>query len=146
YREAERLLAGLLSEPLPDALRIDALSLAGRIAKDQWARTAEGSLRDTLGRLALQRYQAAWEATGSAFPGINTATLLALTGKPEAARELALQVHELASRDQGTQEGHWRSATLGEACVLLGDWENATRHYADAVRACGRQVGHIASM
>lgn len=146
YREAERLLADLLGEPLPDALRIDALSLAGRIAKDQWARTAEGPLRDKLGALALQRYRAAWEATGSAFPGINTATLLALTGQPEAARELALRVHELANRDEGAQEGHWRSATLGEACVLLGDWDAATRHYADAVHACGKQVGHIASM
>jgi class 3 adenylate cyclase len=146
YREAEGLLAGLLGETLPEALRIDVLSLAGRIAKDQWARTAEGAQRNELGELALQRYRAAWQATGSAFPGINTATLLALTGQHQAARELALRVRQLASRDDGAQEGHWRSATLGEACVLLGDWDAAAQHYTDAVRACGQQVGHLASM
>jgi class 3 adenylate cyclase len=146
YREAEALLADLLDDSLGDALKVDALSLAGRIAKDRWARLRPGPARDAVGAVAVRRYLAAWDATGHSFPGINAATLLALTGNRDAARGLARQVLKAAQAPGAAQEAHWQLATLGEACALLGDWDAAATHYAEAARACGRQVGHLASM
>lgn len=143
YRRAAALLVPLLAH---DDASVDARALAGRIAKDRWARLAPGPDRDALAGDALTHYRDAWHATRDPFPGINAATLLWLAGDRDAARTLAHAVRGAAASDAVAMDPHWREATLGEAALLLGDGDAAARHYAAAVTAAGRQVGHVASM
>ena len=144
-RRAQRLVDALLADPAARSLQVDARALAGRIAKDRWARLAPGAQRDAAGRQALAAYRDAWDATRDPFPGINAATLLLLTGAPEAARALAREVR-VAAREAADMAVHWRAATLAEAALLLDEQDNAAAHYRDAVRAALGRVGDVASM
>jgi class 3 adenylate cyclase len=146
YRDASRLVDHLLGGNAGSAINVDALALAGRIAKDRWARLADPTARLQAGELATQAYRRAWDATHDMFPGINAATMLMLTGHVDAARTLARDVRAVALATPADAEPHWREATLGEAALLLGDADAAARHYASAVRHAGRQVGHVATM
>lgn len=160
FRDAGDVLAPLLREA-PAVLGADPQALAGRIAKDRWARLPAGAARDREGALAIRHYRQAWEASGAIFPGINAATMLLLTGAPGPARELAREVRARASAAldsaaldraaveqaaAGAEDRVWREATLGEAALLLGDGDAAARHYRAAVALAGRNVGHVASM
>jgi class 3 adenylate cyclase len=147
WREAEALVAPLLEDAsVPHLTALEARSLAGRIAKDRWSRTAPGPLRDALGSEALTHYRKAWNETGDPFPGINAATLALLTGDPKEAWALARTVRARVDDSRVQMEPHWREATLGEAAVIVEDYEEARRRYAAAVEAAGRHVGHVAAM
>lgn len=143
YRAASALVDGLLADPAADAQRIEVLALAGRIAKDRWARLPEGSDRRAAGRQALACYDAAWQASGDPFPGINAASLQALLGDPAAARRQATAVRRIAA---SRVEDRWQQATLGEAALLLGEPEVAVAHYARARQLAAAAYGEIASM
>jgi len=144
--QAQGLVAGVLHEGVDGELRIDALSLAGRIAKDRWARLADGPRRDEAAREAIARYREAWDVSRNPFPGINAATMLRLVGAAEeASRAVAQDVRAVALVD-ATIPAHWREATLGEAALLLGDDEAAASHYSAAVAAARSRIGDIASM
>ncbi|WP_395679884.1 TRAFs-binding domain-containing protein [Dokdonella sp.] len=145
-RQAQALVEGVLHDGVDGDLRIDALSLAGRIAKDRWARLRDGPPRDEAGREAVARYREAWSVSRNPFPGINAATMLRLVGgADEASRAVAQDVRAVARVD-ATIPLHWREATLGEAALLLGDGEAAAVHYAAAVAAARPRIGDIASM
>lgn len=144
--QAQALVDGMLRDGVDGELRIDALSLAGRIAKDRWARLAAGPRRDEAGREAVARYREAWNVSRNPFPGINAATMLRLVGgADEASRAVAQDVRAVARVD-ATIPAHWREATLGEAALLLGDDEAAAAHYVAAVAAARPRIGDIASM
>ena len=143
YRHAAALIAPLLT--LAD-VPTEARALAGRIAKDRWARLPAGPARADAAAEALRHYRDAWNTTRDPFPGINAATLLMLAGERDAARALARAVRDVAMQGDDGNDTHWREATLGEAALLLGDGARAAGHYAAAVAAAGRQVGHVASM
>jgi class 3 adenylate cyclase len=143
YRHAAALIAPLLT--LAD-VPTEARALAGRIAKDRWARLPAGPARADAAAEALRHYRDAWNTTHDPFPGINAATLLMLAGERDAARALARAVRDVAMQGDDGNDTHWREATLGEAALLLGDGARAAGHYAAAVAAAGRQVGHVASM
>lgn len=143
YRAAARLVSGLLKDPAAGAQRVDALALAGRIAKDHWARLPDGDERRQAGLRAVEHYSAAWAVAGDPFPGINAASLLALLGEREASQRLAREVRRVAAdRDPD----RWSEATQGEAALLLDEPEQAAAHYAAARRWAGSAVGDIASM
>jgi len=144
-RSAQALIDGLLDDADAGELRSDALALAGRIAKDRWARLPAGPQRDAAGSQAIDCYERAWERTRDPFPGINAATMLRLTGQVPAASELARAARAAAETSE-TMAAHWREATLGEAALLLGEGEVAASHYRAAVAAARHEVGHIASM
>jgi class 3 adenylate cyclase len=145
YAQAGTLIDSLLADPAAAARAVDVRSLAGRIAKDRWARLPAGAERDHAGAQALAHYREAWQATRDPFPGINAASLLLLTGDARGSRDLAIDVQQ-AARNAATLAAHWREATLGEAALLLGEIDAAASHYANAVTAAGNQVGHVASM
>ncbi|MBB5209712.1 TRAFs-binding domain-containing protein [Chiayiivirga flava] len=145
YRQAAATIAPLLDGDVAGTAAVDARALAGRIAKDRWARLPAGPARDTAAAEALRYYGEAWAASHDPFPGINAATLLLLTGQPDASRALARAVRD-AVPDATDAPTHWREATLGEAALLLGEDARAAGHYAAAVAAAGRHVGHVASM
>jgi class 3 adenylate cyclase len=144
--QAQALVTGVLHDGVDGDLRIDALSLAGRIAKDRWARLADGPRRDAAGREAIARYREAWDVSRNPFPGINAATMLRLVGAAEHASRAVAQDVRAVARVDATIPAHWREATLGEAALLLGDDEAAADHYAAAVAAARPRIGDIASM
>jgi class 3 adenylate cyclase len=144
--QAQALVVGVLHDGVDGGLRIDALSLAGRIAKDRWARLADGPRRDEAGREAVARYREAWDVSRNPFPGINAATMLRLVGGAEEASRAVAQDVRAVARVDATIAAHWREATLGEAALLLGDDEAAAAHYAAAVAAARPRIGDIASM
>ncbi|MEO8673482.1 MAG: TRAFs-binding domain-containing protein [Tahibacter sp.] len=145
-RDAKQLVDRLLADASAVDYHGEALALAGRIAKDRWARLPPGAARDVAGSEAIACYQRAWDATRDPFPGINAATMLQLTGHPDTARKLAREVQFAANAANATMLPHWREATLGEASLLLGESTRAVGHYTAAVTEAGQQVGHIASM
>ncbi|MEZ5463639.1 MAG: TRAFs-binding domain-containing protein [Lysobacteraceae bacterium] len=149
YREAVRWLAPLLDsadDDLDASLRVDAQSLAGRIAKDCWQRLPKGAARDKALDDAVTRYRQAWEESRDPFPGINAASLLRLRGDEAGSRLLATAVARRIESAADTLQPHWREATLGEAMLLLGRAQDAAGHYADAVRLAKPRHGDIAAM
>lgn len=142
---AQAIALSLLDDPQAAALHGDALALSGRVAKDRWARLPPGSERLHAGKQAVDCYRRAWERSGDVFPGVNAATMLRLTGDTAAARALALQVREAATRDTTTPP-HWREATLGELALLLDEDAAALAHYRAAATAAAGNVGDLASM
>lgn len=142
---AMAMAASLLDDPAAAALHGETLALAGRIAKDLWARLPPGSARDHAAKQAVDCYRRAWDRSGDIFPGINAATMMVLTGATDAGRALAREVRNAAARDTAAAL-HWREATLGEASLLLGEDQVAYLHYRAAVAAAGSQIGHVASM
>lgn len=132
---------------LPAKLTIDALSLAGRVHKDFAARAKDPNVRTNRYRTAWQNYQRIYDLSGDPFPGINAASMALLAGNAEQARTLAAEV-----RHKGQQLppplDYWMLATLGEACLLLGDIEAAHQHYHKAVTLAraSHAEGNIGSM
>jgi len=144
-RQAQTLVDGLLGDAGARAFHADAMALAGRIAKERWARLPAGPACDAAGRLAVNCYARAWGEAQDPFPGINAATMLRLTGDADASRAFARAVRAAVERN-GSLAAHWREATLGEAALLLGEDEAAAAHYRAAVSAASQQIGDIASM
>lgn len=137
-RLLRELLAGPGAAPAPDVL-----SLAGRVAKDHWSKLPPGAERDAAGEQARDCYAHAFKISRDGFPGINAATMSVLGGRLEEGRRIAREVRSVCPEDEADA---WRCATLGEACLLLGDAGGAAAWYAKAVKAAGRRFGDIASM
>jgi class 3 adenylate cyclase len=141
---AARILHELpLGAGTPD-LRAEALSLAGRLAKENWARMIDGPQRLAAGEQARARYREAFQLSGHYFPGINAATMCALTGQEDEARRIAAEIRALGKC--GTGEDFWLSASVGEACLLLGDEAAAADWYRKAAAGATGRYGDIASM
>jgi class 3 adenylate cyclase/tetratricopeptide (TPR) repeat protein len=148
---ADWFVHDLLDRDLPINIRSDALSLAGRIRKDQAAASSDPAERLHRLRAAYDFYGQAYALSGDTFPGINAATLALLAGFSERSHELATQVRDtvLADLERSGKEGDsWLLATLGEAYLLLGDLAAARGRYGQAVRLAHEDhaAGDIASM
>src|SRR5262245_3999152 len=141
----------LLAAPgLSTHWQTEGLSLAGRVRKDRATRTADPTRRRDLFRQAYDYYSQAYALRGHYFPGINAATLALLGGTPGQSTDLATRVRDdvRAQLRQSANEGDdWLWATLGEACLLLGD-PDARGQYEKAVALArdSQAHGHIASM
>ncbi len=140
-KNVERLLVRTDLEP---SLRSEALSLAGRIAKDRMMALSSGPQRRLAAGHARDYYREAWDQTGHFFPGINAATLCLLTDRAEDARLIANDVKARCQNAENTD--HWLYATLGESAVLLGERDNAVHWYSKAHTAVGKRYGDLASM
>jgi class 3 adenylate cyclase len=135
---ADLFVQALIARPdLPAGLRVDAISLAGRVRKDFAARTAAGELRTARFREAFGFYHQAYTLTGDTFPGINAATLALLSGNEEQALRLATEVRDKVLdmlEQEGKDRDYWLLATLADAYVLLEDNTAAKGRYAQAIR------------
>ncbi len=143
----------LVGEILPllkdqDPLYADALSLAGRLAKDFWSKIKDTSQRQEYARKSMDYYNKAFVLTGKAYPGINAATMGLFCGKTQQATDIAIQVHELCQQQlrSGMETDHWLHATMGEAELLLEQYDAAQDCYRQAVQFAGNRFGDIASM
>lgn len=130
-------------------LRVETLSLAGRLFKDLARSAKKPADARRAYRRANERYAEADALSNDWYPAINAATTALLAGREDAARETAASVIERASADlpdDGRTDDYWLLATLGEASLILGRDENATDYYQRAVALAGDRVGDIASM
>lgn len=120
--EAQSRIADLLDR-VPDGspLLSEALSLAGRIAKERWSKLPDADEgRQALGT-AASFYGRAYDLAGEAFPGINAATMNVLNGRADEGRRIAREVKQRCLAAAAERDDHWLAATLGEACLLLGE-------------------------
>jgi len=121
-----------------DAYGLDAvateevLSLKARLAKDLALR-ASGAARRALLDRSIAAYEAAFAVDGGYYPAINVATLLALSGRLEAAAPWAERALRLAEAAVESADGadYYALATAAEAHLLLG----RTHAAADAIGA-----------
>lgn len=156
----ERLLAGLDADDAAGArrggaaearraLRVETLSLAGRLFKDLGRSARKGAEARRYYRLSNERYAEADALSGSWYPAINAATTALLAGRRRSARATASSVVERAAADlpeDGRTEDYWLLATLGEASLILGDHGAAIDYYRRAVDLAGDRRGDVASM
>ncbi|MGE3535870.1 MAG: TRAFs-binding domain-containing protein [Candidatus Tectimicrobiota bacterium] len=142
----QQLLSTLSPE---DALYPDILSLAGRVAKEQWAKSPDGPQKQAFGRRAARRYRAAYQAAhGDWYPGINAATMSVLTGDLAGGLAIARAVRDQcqAQRASAKKADYWLLATLGEAHLLLGAQNEAIACYQQAIHLAGANAGDAATI
>jgi tetratricopeptide (TPR) repeat protein len=143
--EAEKALAEVDRETLGNSpLAVEVWSLAGRIAKDRFAASADrtGAAAQDFARAAIDNYERAYALGGGAYPAVNAATMARLAGDSPRATQLA----QRALSTQGTGGDHWHHATAGEALLVLDQIGEARVHYAEAYRIAGHRFGDVASM
>jgi class 3 adenylate cyclase/tetratricopeptide (TPR) repeat protein len=133
-KRARVVLMALLSR---GNVTCDILSLVGRTFKETWLRTGS---TDALSA-AIAAYRKAVELTPhDPFPAINVASLYLLAGNIASAHELAGRVMQLCQKpSKSKDDDRWRDATIGEACLCLGNLERAHEHYAKII-ASGMDV------
>ena len=148
FARADEVSAQLLSHLSEnDPLFIDAQSLAGRIAKDRWARLPDGDEKTRAGEVAFAAYAAAYRVEHDYFPGINAATIGLLLHLP-AAKKMAYEVKQWCEKalTDADQDDYWLRATLGEVHLILNQQQQARVYYQQALAIVGGRVGDLASM
>jgi tetratricopeptide (TPR) repeat protein len=127
---------------LSPSLRVEALSLRGRLWKDAFQR-ARGLDASRLLALARAEYLRAHAIAHDPFPGINAASLAMLAGDRDAAVALARDVARALPR---SCDAVWDLATRAEAHLLVGDLDAAARDYIETCARADDQAGVVASM
>src|SRR5437868_7222085 len=125
----------------------ETLGMLARTYKDlASSAVCEAERREFLG-CAAEIYLQAYESSGGYWSGINAATMSLLIGQTEQATELAKQVqrqcHQLLS--QSGEDEYWLLAALGEAALVLRDWEEAKKWYQRAAKLGVRRFGDLHS-
>jgi len=130
------------------SLHSDTLSLAGRLEKDRWLKLPDGYERALSGQKSCEYYQKAFSLSHAYFPGINAATMCALTGRNEDAKRIAAEVRMLCTNQVEINSGddYWCEATLGEVGIILNDRDAAFDWYGKAANHAKQNFGDIASM
>jgi class 3 adenylate cyclase len=143
--EAEAWLARMDIDSLADrALAVEAHALAGRIAKERFARSRASPSARRHASTAIDRYRCAFELSGSPYAAVNAATMAMLAGDAELAAALARHACDACERE--TQDDHWIHAARGEALLLLGRADEAAVEYERARVAARSAHGDVASM
>ncbi|MDH5399456.1 MAG: TRAFs-binding domain-containing protein [Cyclobacteriaceae bacterium] len=114
--------------------------IMGGIYKGLFRKTREPQY----GKLAADTYQKNFELTGNYYTGINTATMMVLSGQAKKGREIAIQV--VTSLSSSADDGLWEMATLAEAHLLLKDKPKAKEFYLKARKMAGNDWGKINSI
>ncbi len=147
---ARKILEGLLEEDESDG---ETRGIQARTYKDSWRLTRN---RDDL-QMARNIYREAFEKASARVPpdrdaaiftGINAATMSFFLGDLSEMRKLASTTCSLCEeklRGDTGKEDYWAIATLGEAALLLDDFDNARRHYAHAARIGKDNAGDLAA-
>lgn len=130
-------------------LKVEAISLLGRIEKDRYERSNNPKRKLRFATKSAALYEKAHRLTGDSFPGINAATMSLLARRKTNAHRLAARVINQAQaerRKRGRANDYWLFATLGEANLILGHMVDAANWYRKAVRGAARRIGDIVAM
>lgn len=147
--KAHQILMTLFAEGNADG---ETLALLARTYKDLAAAAAnDRDRRFCLGQ-AHERYADAYRVAvdrqnpdGALYAGINAASTALLMGQEATARQFACQVQHWCDKRLNISADYWAEATLGEAALILADWDGAGRHYARAADLGAGNFGDLAS-
>ena len=155
---ANRLLRELAEEGGADA---ETSGMLARTHKDLGLAARDPRRRRTHLAAAFRIYHHAYEAARDRgadadawYTGINAAAVAVLQGDLPKAREIAAAVRALCFERRSSLElvagadsagEYWRAATLGEAALILGDAEEAARHYRQAATLAAGRYGNLSS-
>ncbi|MFL9912261.1 TIR domain-containing protein [Paraburkholderia sp. RL17-337-BIB-A] len=110
--------------------------------KQRWLDTDDPAFKQLTYRTYLQTY----ERFGDAFNGINAAAMALQCDDVPRMFQTAGKVRDaLLTNDEATLP-HWDLATLGEACLLLGKFDDAREWYGKAVAKAAGLHDNIAMM
>lgn len=125
----------------------ETLGMLGRTYKDLAASAKSTPQREQLLARAEEIYSQAYESSGGYWSGINAATMNLLIGETERAHELAGKVREqcLKEIEDPSGDSYWELAALGEAALILRDWNEAEKWYERAAKECGQRFGDLHS-
>lgn len=128
----------------------ETIGMLGSISKDLWTHEIDPVRRDSLLASARDYYLMAYNLPdGDYWSGINAATLALIAGDETLARELASQVigecSAIRDTDSESEREYWLAATLGEANLILQNWDTAIEWYERASAVAGNRLGDIAS-
>ena len=147
---AQQILDTLLKSRIRNKdLRVEILSLAGRLVKDCYERANSASEQKRFAAGSAKFYERAYLATSAPFPGINAATMSILAGQHRKGRRIAREVIRNAgatTKQRRQQNDYWLSATLAEANLILGHTSESIQWYSKAIQGAGKHLGDIASM
>lgn len=121
----------------------ETISILARTHKDLYLQATTPQEKQRQLKLAAERYQQAYQLSGSYYPGINAATMSLLIGDEAKAREIAAQVREECL--QQPEKDYWVLATLGEAALILRGWSEAEQWYTQAIEVGKGRIGDISS-
>lgn len=115
--------------------------LYARIVKDQAIKTGPDQRADAL-QVAAQAYASVFSSHGGHWPAVNAATLYLLSGNREEAARWAQEVFKACADDlpETEQEEYFRSVSMAEASLVVGDVRTATLELWRA--GTYRSVGH----
>jgi class 3 adenylate cyclase len=144
---ANSLLAALYAEGERDE---ETLGMLARTHKDLWEQATDPATRSEQLQQSYKFYEEAYRLSGGYWTGINAATIALLSGERAHARALAAEVRErclakLSQLGEAAGERYWLLATLGEAALVVEDWTEAARWYAEAATSGQRRLGQLTS-
>jgi class 3 adenylate cyclase/tetratricopeptide (TPR) repeat protein len=131
-----------------DPIIVDVYSLAGRLAKDQWALTLNAKDKTRLAKESTAYYKRAYKISSDYYPGINAATMSMVASDESFGKELAAKIKTQCIEGVATNgsNDYWLTATLGEACLLLGEQEESAKWYQQATDAIKQDYGNLAAI
>jgi class 3 adenylate cyclase/tetratricopeptide (TPR) repeat protein len=139
-----------LLERIPESgpITADAYSLAGRLAKDQWAMTADTEKKTRLAWDSTAKYKRAYKISKDYYPGINAASMSILAGDEIYGKKLAENIKSQCIKliSQNKNDDYWLTATLGEAYLLLNQQEESAKWYQKAKTSIKNDYGNLASI
>jgi class 3 adenylate cyclase len=142
--EAESVLNTLVDEGHRDQ---ETLGMRARVRKDYGLRATNPAERERLLRGARDSYQEAWRSPAEYWTGINASTLSLLLGETGHARHLAQQIYTTCHEELGKSKDpdYWLEATVGEAALILEEWNDADKHYSSAAAIAGDDLARLAA-
>lgn len=123
----------------------ETLGILARTHKDFWLMTADPAEKKKHLNISFDLYYSAYQRNHGYYSGINAASMGLLAGKTEIARKLAQEVTDLCKallEKTGTdsEERYWLDATLAEAAIILGKFDEAEKYYRAATVLSGDKL------
>lgn len=146
---ARKILEDILKEDESDG---ETRGILARTYKDAWRLTRKrGDLQ-----MARDIYRDAFDRANARVPpdhdaaiynGINAATMSLFLDEMSEMQKIAsaTRTHCHDKLRGVPEEDYWAVATLGEAALLLGEFDEARHHYAAATRICRGNIGELAT-
>ncbi len=137
-------LTGLVRQGHEDE---ETLGILGRVYKEMWLTASEGDPGSPYLSQSRNLYLKAFLGSRGNYSGINAASLSLIMGDRETSDRLSRLVIKICA-DRLGQTGwkdYWMVATLGEAFVLQGRQEEASRYYRLARKLSGNNYSTLAS-
>jgi class 3 adenylate cyclase len=129
----------------------ETLGLLARTHKDLWARAKGETEREHHLSKAYETYAQAYRASAGYYTGINAATMALVSGLDVEAGRLARRVRNSCLRKlwgleaAGAGADYWLLATLGEASLILREWQEADKWYGRAALMGHGRYGELNS-